>query len=437
MFVTSAFKQCAPVVVGRRWLSMSSSAVVQLVPGKSRLFKEGNPLVFGGAVDKVIGNAQTGYDVQLADHQGNVFGRGFFNDLSQYRVRITALQGDRAFNLPVDQLIAHHIDRAIERRRAVLLPSSETNAYRLVNGEGDGLSGLMIDVLGQQVVVQSSALWVEMHAERIAQALRRGLLGLQVVWKPAASRLQQDGLDKLDHRIDNPLAADTAEHGNGHDVLESGLVYQLSAAADQKTGFYCDQRDNRLMVRGLAKGKRILDAYCYTGGFSLNALTGGAQAVTAIDSSRSAIEAARGNAIRNNFLEQGEDSSERLSFVCGDAVQEMVRMKAAGSAFDMVILDPPKLAPTRNTLSKAISKYTKINAAGMSLLSQGGLLLTCSCSAAMTQSPGAFVDMLQRAAGQAGRQFTILSMGSAAKDHPVSPCYLEGRYLTAALLHVQ
>eukprot|EP00981_Chlorochromonas_danica_P009618 scaffold2785_cov165-Ochromonas_danica.AAC.11 len=409
--------------------------VVQLEPGRSLLFKrDGNPLVYAHNIGLVHGQPQSGEEVIVADHHGNIFGRGFYNEFSQYRVRMMTLRDESTWPLSMEEVLSHHIQSAISRRRAISLPSVHTNAYRLVNGEGDRLSGLMVDVLANRVVVQSGALWVEKQAPAIKAALIR-LLKIdedQLVWKQQASRLQRDGAAAF-------VQDETSSSTNGEDlhILENDLRYILRAENEQKTGFYCDQRSNRLMVRRLAQDRSVLDAYCYTGGFTMNALLGGAKEVTAIDSSKAAIETAGMNCELNGLLGENEEGNSKATFLQGDAVEVMRDLIDEGRTFDFVILDPPKLAPSRDVLEKALRKYSRINQLGMKLVpAEGGLLLTCSCSAAVTQDQQCFINMLQKAAQEAGRQMTILSITSAAEDHVVSPSYLEGRYLTAALLHI-
>lgn len=411
--------------------------VIELVPGKSLLFKQGNPLVFSKAVAN--GSAELGEDVNVADHRGNVFARGFFNPLSQYRVRLTAIQGDPCFEYSTDKLIRYRIASAVRKRKAMNLPNTETNAYRLVNGEGDQLSGLVIDVLNEDIVVQSSALWAEVHANSIVQALV-GELNVpieRVQWKAAQQRLIQDGIEKTEVVNSYRSSDDDVNDGpaSSRIVKEWGISY---LAGEQKTGFYCDQRMNRKMLRDLVQGKSVLDAYCYTGGFALNALAGGASSVVAIDSSQLVIDIAKQNAQLNGYLPANEEQNGRIQFLAGDALKEMAKLKLSKQSFDVVILDPPKLAPTRNVLDKALRKYRSINMAGMSLVNaEGGLLLTCTCSAAVSQQPERFMAMLNEAALMVGRRLTILQVLGAAGDHTVSPSYHEGTYLTAVLLYVE
>lgn len=439
-----------------------SAACVILEPGKARLFQGGNPIIYGGAVKQVVGDPVAGTEVIVKDHKGNAFGRGFFNPYSQYRVRVTAMKDDRSFNETLAILLKRRLSQAVSLRKSMMLPRPDTSVYRLVNGEGDRLGGLIIDVLGDTVVTQSSALWVEIHRQLIMTTLTElfGMEGKALLWRRSEARLKQDGYDDYLQYLkqqqqggrggpssvetdvdDSNAAASTSIDASQQEVTENGIRYSLCAASDQKTGFYCDQRDNRLLVRGLSRGKTVLDTYCYSGGFSLNAIKGGAKSVLAVDSSARALETLEKN-INLNELHQSDHNTDRLgngriTLQQGDAVAVMEKLVQAGAQFDVVICDPPKLAPTRTSLDKAVNKYQRINSLAMSLVNRtsGGLMLTCTCSAAMTQSDR-FLEVLMAAARSAGRDISIVTSSGAAADHPVLPCYLEGRYLTAVLLHV-
>lgn len=418
-------------------LDLPYSNVAILEEGKARLFKDGNPIIYNGAVKEIRGNLQSGDDIFVVDHNGNLVGRGFFNSHSQYKVRLIARSFEDDVSLSLSEIIERRLDHVISVRKSLFLPSENTTAYRLVNGEGDSLSGLMIDVFNDIVTIQSSAVWVEKNEDliRSAVAMKLGVSGDRILWKRADTRLKQDGFTADPGTTPNP-ADSTVEESIV--VKENGCLFSISPQNDQKTGFYCDQRMNRLMIRNLAKGKTVLDTYSYTGGFSFNALMGGATSVTAVDSAGKALEALRYNLQLN--IDQGvlpADAPSKLHTIEGDCPTVLGQLVEQQKTFDMVICDPPKLAPRRTQLDKALSKYTQVNALAMKAIhSSGGLLLSCSCSAAMTQS-GEFVKMLQNAAKLAKRRLTILSETGAAPDHTVVAGYPEGKYLTAVLAHIQ
>eukprot|EP01035_Chromulina_nebulosa_P027669 gene27669-36419_t len=451
--------------------SSGITASVLLVRGKDRLFQEaGNPIVYGGAVASVDGDPQAGSEVWVKNQDGAVFARGFFNPYSQYRVRIISsvdlkATGDgtaikQMFNMTLKELLIKRIAEALQ------LPSKNTNVYRLVNGEGDRLGGLMVDVIGPVVVVQSSAYWVEKNAALIRQVLEELLLSSSteeemeqggddgkkktIIWRRSESRLKQDGYtgsgssavggnmipieeDDSDSDSDNDDDSDSVNSSSGSlgsdsseddDVVvwENGLRFLCGPESDQKTGFYCDQRDTRFLIRSLSAGCTVLDAYCYSGGFSLNAVYGGAVRATALDSSARALSSLEKN-IQLNELDR-----DRFELIPGDAVKTMTTLVSKKRVFDVVICDPPKLAPTRAGLAKATNKYKQINTLAMRLVKPGGLLLSCTCSAAMTQAlppVGGFESMLFAAAKAAQRDVTVLRSAGAGSDHPVLLSYPE------------
>ena len=394
--------------------------------GKSRLFKDGNPIIYGGAIENVFKEPQAGEEIEVFDHNFNIVGRGFFNPHSQYRVRLTVLKNEgRLFDMPLRSLFAARIERAKNLRSQVSLPSEKNTVYRLINGEGDRLGGLIIDVFGSVVVVQSSAIWAEVHSAVIVEALYEnfGSANVRVIWRRASSRLIQDGFAKIDDEF--PAQPESNTTIGPIIVVENGINYIVHPEGGQKTGFYCDQRDNRAIMKSICHGKDILDTYCYSGGFSLAAADGGAKSITAVDSSVAALAAAKENFKLNNFLNPVE-------FFQADALVVMKRLKDMGKMYDIVVCDPPKLAPSRSALMKARSKYVKINVAAMKLVRPGGLLLSFSCSAAVTQS-----NMLKEIIREAGvcldRDVTFLSEMHAAKDHVVHASYKEGSYLSGVI----
>lgn len=507
-FVMFISLKCCALRVPVRFRTISAAAAprnLDTLPSiivkndKLKHFEKGYPLVYVDAITKLVGNPQAGKDVLVKDSSGSVVARGFYNPHSMFRVRMVAMKDDPHFNAEMSNLIQVRIKQAMALRRSLLLPRDGTNVYRLVNCEGDFLSGLIIDVLGSSVVIQSSAVWVELQREHIESALSSlpELKDKSMIWRRSEDRLQKDGIDEL-VRTDS-LTTEKAILGDkdatisvstsvaNEVVTENGLKYSIDPIGGQKTGFYCDQRDNRLYLRSVSAGKTVLDLYCYSGGFSMNALRGGARSVTAVDSSLKAMESVRENMILNGFdaqyamkqtgfadsvdsLPVVELSSETnakialggteagvatvadtqhsavpvsipdgtIELVKGEAERVMKALLEQGKQFDIVICDPPKLAPTRTSLHRAVRKYAKINAMAMQLVDakQGGLLLTCTCSAAMTQSEQ-FVEMLQDAAQAAGRKITVLRTANAAPDHTVAAAYPEGRYFTSVLLYVQ
>jgi len=379
--------------------------------------------------------------------------------------------------------VAARLAAAAALRARLRLPRADTTAYRLVNGEGDRLSGLAVDVYGRVAVVSSSAAWVQVHRALLTDALVAVLpQGVAVVWRRSADRLRQDGWvppPALADAVGVDAAADAgevdaagADGGGGAaeaEVLECGLCFTVSLRRGQKTGFYVDQRENRAAVGGVlpppplppgsgrAGGGRVLDAFCYSGGFGVHALAAGASHVTFVDSSGAALALARRN-VGANFpgatlatatvsataglvadapppARTDGAAGATATFVTGDAVAALDALAAGTTAnaggFDVVIVDPPKLAPTAAVLDRAARKYGRINGAALRTLSPaGGVLISCTCSAAMSADRGRFVETVRAAGRGVGRELTLLRTSGAAADHPVDPASPQGSYLT-------
>lgn len=401
-------------------------------------------------------------------NQLQLIGYGVYNNKSMYRVRLLChdtmhpgltkeirsirkqiQQGVASYEscittLQLKLILERKISEALKTRLAMGLPSlGISDTYRLVNGEGDGLSGLAVDIIGgKTAIVMSSAAWCEIHMDTILEVLENSLRdhpsyresNLDIVWRNTPSRLKQDGYEVVTGSNDFDQ--------NKKDVLsviasESSVKYiTYPYAHGQKTGFYCDQRDNRLMLAELCKNKRVLDLCCYNGGFALTAMIqGNATSAIGVDSSQDAVDAATANAHLNGL------SDADVSFVKADIAAFMRSASDANDEFDIVVLDPPKLAPTVSSLERASKKYHALNRDAMNLInrSAGGLLLTCTCSAAMTQEDGGryFLNMVNGAALSAKRRVTLLRVSGAAPCHTQSPAsFPAGQYLTAALFHV-
>ncbi|XP_020575581.1 uncharacterized protein LOC110021439 [Phalaenopsis equestris] len=404
-------------------------AKVMLKKGKTQLFKDGSPMVYSGAVDRIIGRPppKTGDVVLVADGSEKPIGWGLYNSASMFCVRLMQLEDevmrDSSCALDMEKLLNRRLDDAMNLRRSLGLPSADTNAYRLVNSEGDRLSGLIVDVFGDIAVVASSAAWVEKYRPEIESCVGRISGVTYINWRPSIDILKEEGLD-----VSNLMNFKSCSHVEKVEVIENGIFYSVSLEG-QKTGFYADQRENRRLVHSISKGWRVLDVCCYSGGFALNAAAGCADHVIGLDSSLAALELAEENVHLNN-LDPG-----RISFLKEDAAEFMKMAASKNEMWDLVILDPPKLAPRKKVLQNASGMYRSLNSLAMQITKRGGLLMTCSCSGAMTQS-GLFLRTLQGAATMAGRKLTVLRHAGAACDHPIDPSYPEGAYLTNYLLRV-
>ena len=384
-----------------------------------------------------------------------MIGFGFYNPSSMYRTRIAlhetsdptlfrnikrniASDESTTVNEALRDIFQANISNAIRSRILLGFPNSETDTFRLVNGEGDSLSGLAVDILGSKIaVVMSSAAWCEIHKDIILDVLSKELKlmfedDVEVVWRTTESRLAQDGINSSSEANET---YDQIEDGRYILATEANVQYKLYPWSGQKTGFYCDQRENRQQVAKLCDGKRVLDLCCYNGGFALNAALHGASSCTGVDSSQDAVDAAISNASLNNLPENV------ISFERADIADFMKVAYEKGKRYDVIVLDPPKLAPSVAGLNQASRKYHALNRDAIKLIDEdkGGLLLTCTCSGAMSQKDGGlfFLQTVQNAAISARRQISLLKKMGAAPCHTQNPAASPaGMYLTAALFYV-
>jgi 23S rRNA G2069 N7-methylase RlmK/C1962 C5-methylase RlmI len=392
--------------------------VVRLLKGKARPFWHGCPVVFSGAVAAVAGAPGPGAWVEVRDDADRPIGQGFYNPDSTYRVRILRLAREADVPDDPDGCVAARLVQAAALRRALGLPGPDTDCLRLANSEGDRLSGLTVDVFGDVAVAQASARWALERRDAVDAAIRAALGRDVGIVHRAAPILREEG-------VTGPVATAGAEGGMPAPfaVRESGLSYALDPSRGQKTGFYLDQRDNRMLVRSLARGRRVLDLFCFSGGFALNAARGGATEVLGVDSSAPAIAAAQANARAN-----GLDGAVRFQ------ASDVAAVLGQGGTWDLVVCDPPKYAARRADLDAAFQRYLALNRAAMMAVAPGGVLVTCSCSAAVHRDP--FLEMLREAAAQAGRRLSVTHVQGAAPDHPVDPAWPDGAYLKCVVAFV-
>jgi 23S rRNA (cytosine1962-C5)-methyltransferase len=383
-----------------------------LKPGRAKPFWLGHPWVFSEAIANIEGAPTTGSQVLLYDEKKQEIARGLYNPDSQIRVR---LFGSPDADLDQANTWRQKITQAIQLRRALGLPNANTNAYRLINAEGDGLSGLTVDVLGDVLSVQCTSVGVSSRAAIIFDLLQE-LLSPSAIIEVASSHQELEGIDVI------PGVRRGALPNEEWQIRENGLLYWVSPLGGQKTGFYCDQRENRARVAALSRGKSILDAYCFSGGFALNALQQGAARATLVDASGKALALAQKNLVANQYNAQTIES-DALFFL--ERCQER---------FDVVVLDPPKFAKRSKDKPNALQGYRRVNAAGLGLVEPGGFLASCSCSGLITEDD--LIRAITEAALDAKRSVSILSLSGAGPDHPVRlPC-IEGRYLKCVIARV-
>jgi 23S rRNA (cytosine1962-C5)-methyltransferase len=361
-----------------------------------------------------IGVPNPGDLVKVVDRDGKVLGHGLWNPRSQISIRLLSREAEP----PGNEFWERKIAQAAELRTVMLALGDVANAYRVIHAEGDGLSGLVADRFDDVLSVEVFSLGMYQRIGPIVELCSRHLgtrhFRVRVDERVA---LQEDFAGRLLVSPQLPPRVTIQEHG---------VRYRIYLEEGHKTGFFCDQRDNRRDLAGFCADRSVLDACCYTGGFGLNALIRGkAREVTCVDLDEKAVATAR---------ENGNANSVRLSVVHADAFGYMRQMAANGKSFGVVVLDPPKLIADRDEVAAGKRKYFDLNALAMRLVEPGGLLLSCSCSGLLS-SPD-FQALLRAAARKAERDVQLLALTGAAADHPVALDFPEGAYLKAAWLRI-
>jgi 23S rRNA (cytosine1962-C5)-methyltransferase len=389
-----------------------------LKPRRARPFFGRHPWVLDSAIDRVEGEPADGDVVDLLTHDGKFVARGLWNSQSRLRVRLYAFDATVSLD---DALWASRLAAAVALRTSLGF-DDPAGGCRLVNSEGDDLSGLIVDRYGDYLAVQVTALAMERRLETIGDALE-SLVAPRGILLRGAER----GLSKLEglHLPDRVLRG--TEPTGPVFVMEHGLRFGVDLAEGQKTGFYLDQRENRRAAAQYARGRRVLDMFSYSGGFALAcAVAGRAASVLAVDTSAKATALIEANAALNGVANVTAETA--------DAFEKLDSLAAAGETFGMVVLDPPKFARSRASLDDALRAYHRINRVACDLLEPGGILVTCSCSGSVSRAD--FLQMLAGGAQRAGRTLQLLEVRGAAADHPVSASCLEGEYLKCVIARV-
>ena len=387
-----------------------------LSPGKERTVMRRHPWIFEGFVARLNGRARPGDTVDVIAHDGRKLGRAAWSPHSQIRARMWSFDADET----IDHAFFKRRVAAAVAARAALPELRGQQGLRLLHAESDGLPGVIADRYGDTVVVQLNSAGAEKWRDAIVTALVTAT-GCARVFERSDSEVRS--LEGLQART-GFLHGDAP--GGPVEIEEHGIRLEVDISGGHKTGFYLDQRENRLLVRELSAGRSVLNCFCYTGGFSLQALAGGATQVLSIDSSGPALEAARRNLALNPQL-----PAARAEWRDADVFDELRALKKAGARFDLIILDPPKFAPSAAHADRAARAYKDINLLGFRLLKPGGLLMTYSCSG------GIGIDLFQKivagAAGDVGADARILRRLTAAADHPAALAFPEGEYLKGLL----
>jgi 23S rRNA (cytosine1962-C5)-methyltransferase len=384
--------------------------------GREKSLKRRHPWLFSGAIEKLSGKPGAGDTVEIKGASGQPLGRAAYSPKSQIRARMWTFDANEEVDAA---FFRRRIERALALREA--LPARRhTNALRIVHGESDGLPGLIVDRYADVLVAQFLAAGVERWRDPILDVLSE-LTAAEAIFERSDAEVRK--LEALPARVG---FARGNRNASRCPIVEYGLNFRVDVEQGQKTGFFLDQRENRQRVRELAAGREVLDGFCYTGGFSIAALAGGASRITAIESSAPALEVARENLAANPF------DAARVQFVQGDVFAQLRALRDRAAQFQMVILDPPKFAPSAAQVKNAARAYKDINLLAFKLLAPGGLLATFSCSGGV--SAELFQSIVAGAALDAGADAKIVERFGAAADHPIALEFPEGEYLKGLLL---
>jgi 23S rRNA (cytosine1962-C5)-methyltransferase len=374
--------------------------------------RSSHPWIFQKMVEKPAARLAPGSVVDILDRDGQWVGRGFYNGHSRIALRVLTSDPGEAID---DAFFARRIAQAVELRRGWLNLDAVSDAYRLVHAEGDGLGGLVVDRFGSMLVLEFFAAGTYRFRSVIQAALAACYPDSRFYWF-AEEHVQKQ--ESFDCRSPEPPGAEV--------ITENGVRFRVAPGSKHKTGFFLDQRDNRLLLSSFCAGKRVLDLCCNTGGFAVYARArGGAAEVVGVDLDEQALALARQNAGLNQV---------RIRFVQADLFPWLRDTLAGGQRFDVVVLDPSKQTRDRDEVGAALKRYLDMNRLAMQAVAPGGLLLTCSCTGLVGE--GDFLETLRRAAWQAGRTVQVLRLGGAGADHPFLVHVPEGRYLKAVLCRV-
>lgn len=377
------------------------TTTVRIKKGEGRSLKSGGLWIYDNEIDTITGDCADGDMVFVEDFDGYPLGHGFLNRKSKIAVRMMSRKKDAVIN---DDFIEMRVRNAWEYRKAV----TDTKSCRLIFGEADFLPGIVVDKFSDVLVVESLALGIDRFKLVIIEKLKKVLfedgIRLRGVYERSDAKVRQlEGMERIKGFLGDPF--DTKV-----EIEENGVRYLVDVQDGQKTGFFLDQKYNRLAIQGLCRGKRVLDCFTHTGSFALNAGIAGAKEVLGVDASELGVAQARENAQLNGL-------ADRVHFQCADVFELLPELERRGEAFDVVILDPPAFTKSRNSVKNAVKGYREINLRGMKLVKDGGYLATCSCSHFMT--PDLFTKTIREAAGNVHKRLRQVEYRTQAADHPI------------------
>ena len=378
-----------------------SNAVVALKKGEGRALKAGGPWIYDNEIESIMGSFENGDVVLVHDFDGYPMGKGFINRNSKIRIRMMTRRSD----VEIDrEFLKKRVQDAWEYRKKTV----DTSSCRVIFGEADFLPGLVVDKFSDVLVVQSLALGIDRMKETIVELLKEILAedGIQIrgVYERSDAKVRtQEGMERVKGFIGEPFDPLV-------EIIENGVKYQVDVKDGQKTGFFLDQKYNRLAIQKLCKGARVLDCFTHTGSFALNAGIAGAAEVTGVDASELAVHQAEENAKLNGL-------EDRVKFICEDVFELLPELEKKDEKYDVVILDPPAFTKSRNSIKNAVRGYREINLRAMKLVKDRGFLATCSCSHFMDYE--LFTQTIGQAARNAHKRLRQVEFRTQAPDHPI------------------
>ena len=395
-----------------------SEAIVTLKKGEGRMLKSGGLWIFDNEIDKVEGTPEDGSLVEVRDFDGYGMGTGFYNSRSKIRVRMMSRKAGQVIDR---DFLRMRVQNAWDYRKKTV----DTSSCRIIFGEADFLPGLVVDKFSDVLVVQSLALGIDRMKEEIlsllVEVLRADGVEIRGIYERSDAKVrEQEGLPRQKGFIG-------AEFPTRVQIVENGVRYEVDVEDGQKTGFFLDQKYNRLAIQRLCRDARVLDCFTHTGSFALNAGIAGASSVLGVDASQLAVDQARINAELNGL-------SDRVQFQCADVFDLLPELERQGEQFDVVILDPPAFAKSRASVKNATRGYRDINLRGMKLVRDGGYLATCSCSHFMTYE--LFTQTIAQAARSAHVRLRQVEYRTQAPDHPILWAADESYYLKFYIFQV-
>ena len=395
-----------------------SETIVTLKKGEGRTLKAGGMWVFDNEIESIMGRFENGSIVTVHDFDGYPMGRGFINQNSKIRIRLMT----RNVNQEIDhEFLRDRVRMAWEYRKKTV----DTGSCRVIFGEADFLPGLVIDKFLDVLVVESLALGIDRFKLEIVELLKEELLKDGIRIRGVYER--SDAKVRLNEGMERGKGFLSEEFDTNVEIVENGVKYLVDVRDGQKTGFFLDQKYNRLAIQKLCKDARVLDCFTHTGSFALNAAIAGAKEVTGVDASELAVEQAAKNAALNGV-------QDRAKFICRDVFELLPELEKQGEKYDVVILDPPAFTKSRNSVKNAIKGYREINLRAMKLVKDGGFLATCSCSHFMTYE--LFTETIGQAARNVHKRLRQVEFRTQAPDHPILWAADESYYLKFYIFQV-